>query len=413
MKCNRRCFLRTATAAGAVSLVSTKFARGASPGVDELDQAAGRPVLDMTGFKEPIVIESVELLRKGREYFVRVRSTDGAEGISVDNGRAEILAPIMKRLVMPYFVGKDARMLEEHLFGVYREGDNYKLQGLALWCPVAMVEFAILDMLGRIAERSIGELLGGVVRTSVPIYVASGRRDTTPELEVDYLKGLIEQSGAKAVKYRVGGRMSRNADASPGRTEKLIPLSRKALGDKMAIHADANSSYDPAHAIPVGRMLEDIGAVYFEEPCPFDDHAATKKVKDSLHIPIALGEQEASQASFRSIIANQVADVIQPDLFYYGGLIRSIRVARMAALSGLPTTAHLSGGFGFVYMLHFASCTPKIGPWQEYKLGVEKYGKWFDPPLKVHDGEFTVPKGPGVGIADPKEVLKGAVAVSM
>jgi L-alanine-DL-glutamate epimerase-like enolase superfamily enzyme len=275
-----------------------------------------------------------------------------------------------------------------------------------------MVEFAILDLLGRIAGKSIGQLLGGVVRTTVPIYVASGRRDTTPDQEVDYLKGLIEQSGAKAVKYRVGGRMSRNADASPGRTEKLIPLSRKALGDRMAIHADANSSYDPAHAIPVGRMLEDIGAVFFEEPCPFDDYVATKKVKDALRIPIALGEQEASQASFRSIIANRVADVIQPDLFYYGGLIRSIRVARIAALSGLPTTAHLSGGFGFVYMLHFASCTPKIGPWQEYKLGIEKYGKWFDPPLKLHDGEFTVPKGPGVGIADARELLKGAVAVS-
>ena len=57
-------------------------------------------------------------------------------------------------------------------------------------------------------------------------------------------------------------------------------------------------------------------------------------------------------------------------------------------------------------MLHFASCVPKIGPWQEYKLGVEKYGKWFDPPLKVRDGEFKVAKGPGVGIADPKEILK-------
>ena len=54
----------------------------------------------------------------------------------------------------------------------------------------------------------------------------------------------------------------------------------------------------------------------------------------------------------------------------------------------------------------------KIGPWQEYKLGAEKYGKWFDPPLKVHDGEFKVPKGPGVGIADPKDLLKGAVVVS-
>jgi L-alanine-DL-glutamate epimerase-like enolase superfamily enzyme len=298
------------------------------------------------------------------------------------------------------------------LFGVYRQGDNYKLQGLALWCPVAMVEFAILDMLGRIAKRPIGEMLGGVIRKSIPFYVASGRRDTTPQQEVDYLKSLIEQSGAKAVKYRVGGRMSRNGDASPGRTEKLIPLSRKALGDQMAIHADANSSYDPTHAIPVGRMLEDIGAVYFEEPCPFDDHDATKQVTEALKIPVALGEQESSHASFRSMIARRVADIIQPDLFYYGGLIRSIRVARMAAAAGLPTTAHLSGGFGFVYMLHFASCVPRIGPWQEYKLGTETYGKWFDPPLTTRNGEINVPTAPGVGIADRQDVLKGAVVVN-
>ena len=245
----------------------------------------------------------------------------------------------------------------------------------------------------------------------MPFYIASGRRDTTPQEEIDYLKGLIDQTGAKSVKYRVGGRMSRNEDASPGRTEKLIPLSRKALGDKIAIHADANSSYDAKHAIPIGRMLEEIGAEYFEEPCPFDDFDATKQVTDILAIPVALGEQEFSHARFRSMIEHQVADIAQPDLFYYGGLIRSIRVARMAALRDMPTTVHFSGGFGFVYMLHFASVTPEIGPWQEYKLGVETYGKWFDPPLQITDGAISVPKGPGVGIADPKELLKGAATV--
>ena len=60
---------------------------------------------------------------------------------------------------------------------------------------------------------------------------------------------------------------------------------------------------------------------------------------------------------------------MQPDLYYYGGLIRSRRVARMAEQADMATTVHLSGGFGFVYSLHFASCTPKIGPWQEYKEG--------------------------------------------
>jgi L-alanine-DL-glutamate epimerase-like enolase superfamily enzyme len=410
---SRRDFVRTlAASAGAVAaLPAPTFAKDTKPDDDALEHAAARPVLDRALFRDPVMIQSVELLKAGRNHFVRVRSKDGAEGISVDNGRADILHPIFTKAVAPYFIGKDARDLEEHLFGVYRHHDNYKLQGLALWCPVALVEFAILDLLGRIAGKSIGELLGGVVRSEVPFYVASGRRDTTPQQEVDYLKHLIEETGAHAVKYRLGGRMNRNLDALPGRTETLIPLTRKALGDKIAIHGDANSSYDPPHAIRIGRLLEDINAVFFEEPCPFDDLDATRRVADALKIPVALGEQEYSHWRFQYTIRNRVADVIQPDLFYYGGLVRSIRVARMAALRDMPCTAHISGGFGFVYMLHFASCVPNVGPWQEYKEGVKQYGDWFNPPLRINNGALTVPRGPGVGLAEPKEILKGAEMV--
>ncbi len=413
MKTTRRTFVkRIAVSAGAISILPSRaFGKDTKPGDEALEKAAARPVLDLRPFKDPVIIESIELLRKGREHFVRVRSKDGAEGISVDNGRADVLHPMLNKLVAPYFIGKDARDLEEHLFGVYRHRDNYKYQGLAFWNPVALVEFAILDMLGLIAGKSIGELLGSVVRNQIPFYIASGRRDTTPPQEIDYLKHLIEETGAKAVKYRLGGRMNRNIDAMPGRTETLIPLTRKELGDKIALHGDANSSYDAPHAIKIGRMLEDIGAVYFEEPCPFDDFDATKKVTDALKIPIALGEQEYSHARFQHTIRERVADIVQPDLFYYGGLIRSIRVARMAALRDMPCTAHISGGFGFVYMLHFASCVPNIGPWQEYKEGVKQYGDWFSPALRIIDGAITVPKGAGVGIVDPKEVLKGAEVI--
>jgi len=380
--------------------------------VEELDAAAERPVLRLDGLDWPILIQSVELLRKRNEYFVRVRSKDGAEGIAVPDSRAEYLHPIFNKLVAPYFIGKDARELELHLWEVYRYQSNYKLQGLALWCPVAWVEFAILDMLGRAAGKSIGQLLGEPVREQVPFYIASGRRDTTPQQEVEYLQQLLARTDAKAVKFKIGGRMSRNADAMPGRTEQLIPLVRKALGDKIDIHADSNSSYDPPQAIKVGRMLEDIGAVYYEEPCPFDHLEDTKRVADALTIPVAGGEQEYSDRRFRWMIANRGVDIVQPDLQYYGGLIRSTRVARMAAVAGMPTTVHISGGFGFVYMLHLASYIPNIGRYQEYKEGTEKYAGWFNPPLKIADGAISVPKGPGMGIANVADVLQGAERVA-
>ena len=377
----------------------------------ELDAAASRPVLRLGDLNEPVIIDSIRLLNRGRDTFVHVRSKDGAEGISLTNGRAYFHAVLNQR-VIPYFIGKDARDLEVHLFEVYRHGSNYKLQGLALWCPVAWVEMAILDMLGRITNQSMGRLLGEPLRDHVPFYVASSRRDTTPEQEVVHLQKLLDETGAKSVKFRVGGRMSRNADSLPGRTEGLIPLSRKALGDQIAIHADANSSYDASHAIKVGKLLEAVGAEHFEEPCPFDDLDATRQVTQALTIPIAGGEQEFSFARFRRMIGERCVDIAQPDLHYYGGMIRSTRVARMAACAGMPTTVHISGGFGFVYMLHFASYTPDIGPYQEYKTGVDRYGDWFDPPLRIHDGALTVPLGAGVGIADIDAVLKGAKPVA-
>ena len=426
----RRFFLAAGTAAGGAALAGglrragagtieavsgERTAGGTGLGVaneEELDRVAALPVLKTDGLTSPVVIDSIRLLKKGKDHLVHVRSKDGAEGLSfVNESRGEMFAAMLKELVIPFFKGKDARDWENLLWELYRWKSNYKMYGLAFWSAQAWVEFAVLDMLGRIAGKPMGAMLGEVVRSEVPIYVASGRRDTTPQQEVEFLQSLLERSGAKALKFRVGGRMSRNADAMPGRTDTLIPLVRKTFGEGIDIHADANSSYDPTKAIEVGRMLEEIKAVYFEEPCPFDHLGDTKKVADALDIPIACGEQEFSDWRHKWMIANRGVDVVQTDLYYYGGLVRAIRVARMARAAKLPITLHLSGGFGFVYMLHFASCVENIGKYQEYKLGNETYGSLFEPAIKVKDGKMSIPNGPGVGIKDPTDLLRGAVEV--
>lgn len=83
----------------------------------------------------------------------------------------------------------------------------------------------------------------------------------------------------------------------------------------------------------------------------------------------------------------------------------------MAQVAKMPVALHISGGFGFVYMLHFASCVPNLGRYQEYKLGTEAYGRWFDPPIQVKEGRMSIPAGPGVGIKDIATILKGAKEV--
>jgi len=97
-------------------------------------------------------------------------------------------------------------------------------------------------------------------------------------------------------------------------------------------------------------------------------------------------------------------DVVQPDLFYFGGFVRSIRVARMAHAAGLTCDTHLSGnGLGFLYMLHFVACIPNAGPFQEFKSFDGRIP--LDAPaytVVAREGRLLCPPGPGFGVTlDP------------
>jgi L-alanine-DL-glutamate epimerase-like enolase superfamily enzyme len=382
--------------------------------VEELDRAAGAPVLVVDGLDRPVKIAAMELLRNRRNFVVRVRTTDGAEGLSVPNAMHMVHTyPIFLNRVARFFVGKDARQLEPLLWELYRHDDNYKYQGLAFWVCTAAAEFAILDLLGKLAGKSIGDLLGGVKRRDIAVYTASGVRGNTPEEEIAHLKSLVAESGARAIKFRLGGRMSKNADSLPERTERLIPLVRETFGKEMTLYADSNSSYDVPNAIRIGRIMEEYDYAFYEEPCRFDHFEDTKAVADALRIPVAAGEQEFSEYGFRWAIAHRGVDIVQPDLHYYGGMIRSIRVARMAHAAGMLCTPHMSGsGLGYLDAAHFASCIPNPVPFTEFKGNTDVPVTSQTSSLKCEGGFVRVPSGPGYGVTIDATFLREAVKVT-
>jgi L-alanine-DL-glutamate epimerase-like enolase superfamily enzyme len=407
---SRRHFLKTSIAAGAIGSISWKAAfEPTSAKEDAIAKAANLPVLRLESLTSPVIIESIELLKAEKFFLVRTRSKDGAVGYSMPNEKVSFLYPMLLQQIIPFFIGKDARDLEALLDGVYVYDSNYKMQGLTLWCCVAWVERSILDLLGRTANKHVSAFFGGRIREQVPIYVASGNRETTPEEEVKILQERIAETGAQAVKFKVGGRMSRNRDSIQNRSEGLIELSRKVLGDTITIQADSNGSFDVPKAIEIGKRLEAINAYLFEEPCPFDYLDDTKKVADTLIIPISGGEQESSEYRFAWMLRNNAVQIVQPDLHYYGGYIRATRVARMAATVNVPITAHISSGdTGYVDMANFFSFTPNMGKFQEFKKGIEKTGQLFDPPMTIKDGLISIPTAPGLGMVHADELAKKA-----
>ena len=206
--------------------------------------------------------------------------------------------------------------------------------------------------------------------------------------------------------------MSKNADSLPGRTERLIPLVRETFGPGMTLYADSNSSYDVKEAIRVGRLMEGYDYAFYEEPCRFDHFEETKAVADALQIPVAGGEQEFSAYGFRWMIANRGVDIVQPDLHYHGGFIRSLRVARMAHAAGMQCTPHMSGsGLGYLDAAHFVSCLDNPVPFTEFKGDADIPVTSPTSSLKCEDGKVRVPSGPGFGIVIDPGFVRAATAV--
>ena len=423
MKTNRRKFLSTAGAAGLASPLFSLSSGGAErAGSGRLPDAEARqvrllevlrqPVLRRELFKSPVIIESVELLKWENSYLCRVRSADGAEGISVAHSGMDRLYPIFLRNLQPFFLGKDARDLDLILEKIFIYGFNFRYNGISLGLPLATIEFAILDLLGRMAGQSLGQLIGEIHHPEVAVYVATEWRERPLQETVERIKEAVAQYDAKALKIKVGYLMFMTADMHAkgpvGKTERLIPLLREHYGRDMALYADANSYYDVNEAIRVGKLLEENKYAYFEEPVMYDDFEAIKKVADALVIPIANGEQDQSFVNFRWLIANDGIEVVQPDSYYFGGLIRSVKVGRMAAAFGKSIVPHMSGGgLGFLYNSHLVSVLPNAGAHHEFKgLSTQVPYECKTSPLKVVGGKIKVPTGPGLGVDIDPEFIK-------
>ncbi len=423
-KPTRRQFLSTAIAGGvAAASLPLLSCTSSSPSshendalkakFDKLDEILKQPILKKNLFSSPVIIKTIELLGYKGGYLCRVRSEDGAEGISVAHPTMSNLFPIFLRNVQPFFVGQDARELDLIVEKIYNYKFNFRLNGLAIGIPIATIEFAILDMLGKMVNKPMAELIGEIRNPEIGLYMATEFRELPLEEHFARIKEEVAKYDVDAVKIKVGFLYDNTKDIHysgiPGKSEKLIPMVREYYGDKFALYADSNGYYDVENAIRIGRILEEYKYGYFEEPVMYYHFDDIKKVADTLTIPIANGEQDQNLYNFRWLVANDGVDIVEPDTYYFGGFIRSMRVALMAQAMGKTCVTHMSGGgLGFLYNSLFVSALPNPVQHHEFR-GFNTNIPYECPtaPMQAINGKMKVPTGPGLGvIIDPEFVAK-------
>jgi L-alanine-DL-glutamate epimerase-like enolase superfamily enzyme len=230
------------------------------------------------------------------------------------------------------------------------------------------------------------------------------KRDIAAKDEAERLLRLCSEQGFTAAKWRIGAECGEDVDEWPGRTEEIIPVLSRALGDGVDKLVDANSGFSVPRALEVGRMLQDHGIGHYEEPVPYWDLEATREVTAALNIDVTGGEQDWDMATWKRMIDMSAVDIVQPDIMYMGGLARTLEVARMAAAAGLPCTPHAANlSLVTICTMHLMAAIPNAGKYLELSIEGDDYYPWqrdlfLGRPFEVVDGQVTVSDAPGWGV---------------
>jgi len=83
--------------------------------------------------QQPVMLKKVDLLKTMDNYFLVVSDQQGNKGVAQCNARMPNLISLLKGLVIPYFLNKDARDIAQLVDNAYRLNSNYKYTGMPLW----------------------------------------------------------------------------------------------------------------------------------------------------------------------------------------------------------------------------------------------------------------------------------------
>jgi L-alanine-DL-glutamate epimerase-like enolase superfamily enzyme len=255
---------------------------------------------------------------------------------------------------------------------------------------IAAIDCALWDLRAKQAEINVARLLGAAA-TSVPVYNSGGLWGTR---SIDELQKQAEQhvkNGYKAMKVRIGKKL----DEAVAR----VKVVRDAIGPDIALMADPHQIYSVSEAIRLGRMLEPYRLTWLEEPTSPEDHAGEARIAAALDTPIASGESVYTSRDILTMLQQQSADILMPDLQRMGGPTEFLKAAHLAESYNVPVSPH---------HLHQMSLSLVAALPNAMYL---EYIPWFDPLFKDElrldsDGKAIVPDKPGWGFGFDTEAIK-------
>jgi galactonate dehydratase len=175
---------------------------------------------------------------------------------------------------------------------------------------------------------------------------------------------------------------------------------REAVGEEVEIMVDFHGRCAAAAAaLQYIEALAPFRPLFVEEPLPPGETLGLAAVKAKTAVPIATGERLVDRREFEEVFRGRAVDIAQPDLCHVGGFGEARKIAAMAETANCGIAPHNPlGPIAGVAALHYDVATPNLVIQEEMVGAVPWYGEVVRGPIRMVDGAWQVPDGPGLGI---------------
>ncbi|GAA4979446.1 enolase C-terminal domain-like protein [Actinopolymorpha pittospori] len=341
-----------------------------------------------------------------RKFAVQLRTDDGHEGSYVALWSAPPLAVPQTLAGLRMVVGQDYRDRERLWDAVNRAHAKHDRIGYGA------VDIALWDIAGKAAGAPIWALLGRH-RERLPAYVSTvggtkGRGSLgSPAAYADYAEYCV-RLGVRAYKFHGFG---------TGLVKDEIDV-MCAVGERLAGRADVMT--DPGKGLPtladalkLGRVCDEVGAYWWEDPLRGDAPTAHKILRERVKTPLLITEFVRGLELRMSLALTGGTDMLRADPELDMGITGVIKTARAAESLGIDVEVHAAGPAQ-------RHCMAAIRNTNYYELGLldpelgnpvmpPVYGDGYTEDLGAVgvDGCVSVPSGPGLGVSYDWEWIKG------
>ncbi len=324
------------------------------------------------------------------EVWCKVTLEDGTWGLgSTSHGRP--VAAVIDDHIAPNLIGEDGFATEKLADMMFRMTKPYGSTGLASYA-VSAVDLALWDAKGKVLGQPVYSLLGGPHKEKLFCY-ATGN-------DVEWYQEL----GFTAFKLACPYGPADGLDGIKKNTE-FVAQAREQIGDDCELMLDCWMAFDVEYTVRLAEALRPYRLKWMEEcliPEDLDGHVALRQ-----RIPwqgISTGEHWYTHVPFQWAANNQVADILQPDINWCGGVSTCLKIAAAADAAGISVMLH--GGGRNAFGQHFSLAMSAV-PWLEYFVGSAPGVPLSEVPhlpgeAVAQDGWLTVSDAPGFGLDVPE-----------